>query len=92
MGMILVNRQVVQVDQNFRTHMGMHHRLLVHLHLETDVSIIVRICKTLRLDQTSPKVVWNKEKIGLLHVLSVVETTPVNVVMCSKGSLHEIVP
>ena len=58
LGLSLGNTRVVQVNHNFRNKRGMHHRLLVHLHLETDVSIIVRICKTLRLDQTSPKVVW----------------------------------
>ena len=40
--MSLVNTRVVQVDHNFINQKGMHHHLLVHLHQETELSIMVR--------------------------------------------------
>ena len=48
----------------FRNKKGMHHHILVHLLPESEVSIMARIHKTLRLDQHSPKVVWNKEMLS----------------------------
>ena len=48
--MSLVNIRVVQVDHNFKDKRGMHHNLLVYLHLETEVSTMARIRRTLRLD------------------------------------------
>ena len=59
--------------------MGMHHHLLVHLHLETMMSIMARIRKTSVLDHHSLKVVWHNEVFGLLYVLDVVDTTQVSV-------------
>ena len=59
----------------------MHHHLLVHLRPKTKVSTIDKILKTTRLDHPNPKVVRQTEGVG---VLSVVETTPVNVVISSQ--------
>ena len=62
----------------------MHHHLVVHLQPRTEVSIMARILRTSRLNKPNPKLVWHKEGVGLLHVLSVVETTLVNVVIARK--------
>ena len=51
------------------------HHLLVHVKLETNVTIIERIKNTSELDMNNFKVVWHKEVTGLLHVLSVVGLT-----------------
>ena len=61
----------------------MHHHFLMHLLLETKVSIIARIGRTLRLDQPCPNLVRHKEVVGLLHVVGVIETTLVSVVVAS---------
>ena len=37
-----------------------------------------------RIDQPSPKVVWHKEVVRLLHMVIVVETTLVSVVIASQ--------
>ncbi|KAG5621283.1 hypothetical protein H5410_006501 [Solanum commersonii] len=52
--------------------MDLLHHLLVPLHLETKVSIMVKICRNSELDLHSLKVVWHKEVTRILHVLSVV--------------------
>ena len=74
----------------------MHHRLLVHLRLETKMSIMAKILKTLILDHPSPKVVCHKDVVGLLHVVGVVESRwevsrwPVRLFQIqSRGALHE---
>ena len=59
---------MVQVDHTFRNKKGMHHHLLMHLHLKIEVSIAATIHSTSRLDELNLKV-------GLLHVPSVVDTT-----------------
>ena len=82
-GINQVNRRVVQVDHNLISKRGMHHHLLVHLCLKIEASTMSSICRTSRLDQPSPKVIWHKEVVGILHVVGVVETTLVNVVMAS---------
>ena len=84
-GRSLVNITVDQVYQYCINKRGMHHHLLVHLRQETEVSTMARIRRTLRLDQASPKVVWHKEIVGLLHVVGVVEPTLVSVVMVSQA-------
>lgn len=45
---------------------------------------MTRIRVTSRLDKPSPKVLWQKEVVGLLHVVGVVKTIQVSVVMVSK--------
>ena len=62
----------------------MHHHVLVHLRPEIEVSIMDTILRTSRLDQPNLKVVWHKEGVVLLDVLSVVETTQVDVVMATQ--------
>lgn len=57
---------------------GMYHHLLVHLHRETKMNIMVKIQRNSMLHKPSPKVV------GLIHVLSVIETTAVDVVMATQ--------
>ena len=59
----------------------MLHYLLVHLHQGTDVSSTIGICKISKLDPRSLKVVWHKEVMELLDVLSVVGPTQKFVVM-----------
>ncbi|KAL3380133.1 hypothetical protein AABB24_000652 [Solanum stoloniferum] len=54
------------------------HHLLVHLHQRTKVSSIARISEP---NLPILRVVWHKEVVILLHVLSVVETTQGSVVM-----------
>lgn len=83
-GISLGSRKVVRFGQNFGNKRGMHYHLLVHLRLETEVSVMARIHKISRLDQPNLKVVWHKEVDGLLHVVRVVETTPVSVVMAIR--------
>ena len=82
--MNLVNRMMVQVDHNLVNQRGMLYNLLVHVLLETEVSIMAEIRRTSRLDQPNPKVVWHKEVVGLLHVVGVVETTSAIVLMSSR--------
>ena len=65
----------------FRYKRGMHHHLLVHMCPKTEVSIIARIRKSLRIDKPIPKVVWHKKVVGVLHVVGVVESTLVSVMM-----------
>ena len=79
--MSLGNRRVVRIVRPFRSKRGLHHHLLVHLHLRTKVSIMARIHRTSELDQHNLKVVWHKEVVGPLYVVDVVETTQVSVVM-----------
>ena len=66
--MNLVNTRVVHVYHNFRNKRGMHHHLLVHMHPETEVSIMAKILGTSRLDQPNTKVVWHKKGFRLLHM------------------------
>ena len=54
------------------------------LHVEIEASIMARIRRTSRLDQHSPKVVWHKEVVGLMHVVGVEGTTSVRVMNVSK--------
>lgn len=82
--MNLVNRKVVQVDHNFQNKRVMHHHLLVHLSPETKVSIMDKILRNSRLDEPYPKVMCHKVLFGLLYVLNVVGTTPINVLMARK--------
>ena len=82
--MSLGNRKVVQIDHNFINNRHMHHHLIVHLRPKTKLSIMVRIHRTSRLEQPSPKAVCHMEVVGLLHVVGVVETKMVSVVMASQ--------
>ena len=82
--MSLVNRRVVQVHHNFSNQRGMHHHLLLHMCLESEVSIVARIRSTSRQVQLSLNIVRNKKKLSLLHILSVVETTQEIVVMARQ--------
>lgn len=79
--MILGSRKMFWIGYNFRNKRGMHHHLLVLLHLETKMRIIARIHKTSKLDQQSLKEVWHREVVGIFYVLSLVEPTQVNVMM-----------
>ena len=45
--------------------------VIVHLHHGTEVSSIIRVRRISELDLHSLKVVWHKEVIGVLYVLSV---------------------
>lgn len=83
-GTNLVNKRVVQVDHNCTNRSRMHHHLLVHIRLETVWSIMARICKTSSLDPPITKVVWYKGEFGLLYVVSLIETTLVNVVIARQ--------
>ena len=67
--MSLGNRKVVRVDHNFKNKKGMHHHLLVHMFQEIDVSIMVKIRRTTRLDKPNPKVVSHKVVVRLLLVV-----------------------
>ena len=58
--------------------------MLVQLRPKTEVSILAIIPKTYRLDNFSPKVVWHKEEVELLHKLSMVETTLVDILMARQ--------
>ena len=62
----------------------------MHLLLETKVSIIARIGRTLRLDQPCPNLVRHKEVVGLLHVVRFVETILLIVVMASQVASSEV--
>ena len=73
--MSMANKMVLQVDHNSRNQRSMHHHLLVHLYSEIKVSIVARIRSTSRIDRLSLMVVWHKEEIGIMHVLSVVNNT-----------------
>ena len=79
--MILANRKVVRADNNSRTQRGMHHHLLVHLYLETEVRITVTIHTISSLDWSNLKIVWHKRVVGVPHVVNVVESSLANVVM-----------
>ena len=79
--MSLDSKKVVQIGHNFINKRDLHHHLLVPLHLETLVSIMVR---TSDLDQQSHKVVWHKEVVRFLYVISVVETIQVNVIRAKQ--------
>ncbi|KAH0679995.1 hypothetical protein KY290_022105 [Solanum tuberosum] len=78
------------VRPSSRSKRGLLHHLLVHMHLETKANIMVRICRTSYLNQRNPIVVWHKEVVGLLHVLSVGEPTQIPVfISCStRPGLH----
>lgn len=52
--------------------MDIVHHLLVHLHRGTDVSSRIRFHRISELDLHSLKVVWHKDVMRVLHVLSVV--------------------
>ena len=83
-GMILASRKVVQVDHNFKNQRGIHHHLLVHQCLETNVSIVDITHRTSRLDRLSLKLVWHQEVLNLLHVPSVVGITLASVAKVSR--------
>ena len=55
--------------------------MLVHLQPETKVRIMAIIRRNSEQEKRSLKVVWHGEVVGRLHVLSVVETTQVNIVI-----------
>ncbi|KAG5590150.1 hypothetical protein H5410_040664 [Solanum commersonii] len=59
----------------------MLYHLLVYLHEGTGVSSTIRVRRISELSLHSLKLVWHKEEIGLLHVLSVVGTTQEGVTM-----------
>ena len=59
----------------------MNHNLLVIFHQETKVRIMDNIHRTSGLDLHNIKEVWHNEVLWLLHMLSVVEHTQINVVM-----------
>ena len=66
------NESGQRIGHNFIRISGMHHYILVHLQLETELSFIVR---TFELGLHIHMVVWCKEVISLLHALSMVEIT-----------------
>lgn len=60
---------------------GLLYHLLIHLQLETKVTITVKICSILEFDLHSLRVLWNKEVTRLLHMLGVEELTQVSVMI-----------
>ena len=76
-----ISRIMVYVQQVEKEKVrGMHHNLLVHLHVETELSFMVI---TLKLGLHIHIVVWCKEVVSFLRALSVVEITPAYVGECS---------
>ena len=92
--MSLGTKKVVQIGHNFRNRRGMHHHLLVLLHLETELSIIVKVPE---ISLYIFRVVWRKEVVSLLPAPSVlgitlayvVKTIPI-VQVQSDWAFHEI--
>ena len=68
----------------------MHHHLLVHLHSETEVSIVVINHSTPMLDQSNLKVAWHKGVKGVLYVVNEVESTLASVVMVRQVFLSVV--
>ena len=81
LGLSLGSIKVVQIGNNFKNIMGMHHHLQVHLCPKTEVSTMARIHRTTKLCQHSLREAWHKGVVGLLHMLSVGELTKVNIMM-----------
>ena len=79
--MSLYSRRFVQISNIFRNKKVLHHQLLVLLHPETKLKIMARIHRTSKLVQHSLKEVQQREVVGLLHMLNVVEHTQVNVLI-----------
>ncbi|XP_015165553.1 uncharacterized protein [Solanum tuberosum] len=75
------NKRDKKIGNESEEQLGLPHHLLVHLHQRAEVSLGIRIRRTLELDLLNLRVVWHKGPTRLLHVLSVVETTQERIVM-----------
>ena len=82
--MSMANKKVLQVDHNFRNQKGHAPSFSSALASRNRGEYSGQNSQTSRLDRLSLKVVWRKEEVGLLHVLSMVETTHEIVMMDQK--------
>ena len=73
--MSLGNKRVVQLGHSFKNKRGLHNHLLVLLHSETKVSIMDIIHRISKLDHHSLKEVWHSDIVGIMHVISLLDST-----------------